>query len=576
MTMRKAALLLVVALIAGLLAAALWFFARTGVPPGELTELAATEGDVVLREPMRPPGAGTRVLLVALDGVGYDELDGLLRAGRLPYLGQLLGAPDGDDYEHGFVARAVSILPSTTMAAWASVYTGAPPAETGVPGNEWFAREEARFYAPAPVSIEEYTHTVRMLTDGLLGDAIRTPTLFERLDRRAFVALAPVYRGADLFMTPAPEAVGGIFLRAARGVTGDRSVPREAYSEVDEATAENLVDGIERFGVPDLQVVYFPGIDLYTHVAEDPLVKERAYLQEVTDPAIGEILRAYRDAGALDETYVVVVSDHGHTPVLEDDRHALGVKGDDEPTALLEHAGFRVRPAAIDPGDDEQDYQAVVAYQGAMAYVYLADRSTCPAPGMRCDWRRPPRPEEDVMPIAHAFHEASASGAGNPALAGTLDLVFARAPRGTDEDALPFEVYDGRALVPIADYLAANPRPDLIRLEERMEWLAAGPYGHRAGDVLLLAKSGQERPIEDRYYFSSEYRSWHGSPSPQDSYVPLLVAHPARSGRALRTGLQAALTEDLSHLDVVPLLLDLLVTERTQADAFAPKASDDR
>ena len=559
--MKKTTLLITLLLLLVAAGAAVWFFARTGVPVGEVAELAATGGDRVLREPMRAPGPGAKVLFVALDGVGYDELGRMLREARMPSLNGLLGASQGDAFEHGLVARLVSILPSTTMAAWASVYTGAPPAETGVTGNEWFARDEQRFYAPAPVSVQEYTHTVRMLTDGLMGEAIRVPTLFEQLDRRAFVALAPVYRGADLFMTPAPEAVGGLFLNAARGVAGGESISREAYSEVDEETVENLVEAIEAHGVPDLQVVYFPGIDLYTHVTEDPIEKERDYLGDVIDPLIGEILDTYREAGALEQTYVVVTADHGHTPVLEDDRHALGVEGEDEPSALLERAGFRVRPARLDLGEDEEDFQAAVAYQGAMAYIYLADRSGCARPGSRCDWRRPPRLREDVLEVAHAFFEANETGAGIAALKGTLDLVLARAPRSVDEPSLPFEVYDGRELVPVEDYLGRHPRPDLIRLEERLRWLAAGPYGHRAGDVLLIAKSGQERPIEDRYYFSTEYRSWHGSPSGQDSYVPLLVAHPSRTGAELRAELEQVLPDGLSQLDVVPLLLSLVGQE---------------
>lgn len=51
----------------GLLAAGLWFLVYKNVPAAELAELAATEGDQVLREPMRRPVGGPKVLLVALD-----------------------------------------------------------------------------------------------------------------------------------------------------------------------------------------------------------------------------------------------------------------------------------------------------------------------------------------------------------------------------------------------------------------------------------------------------------------------------------------------------------------------------
>jgi hypothetical protein len=105
-----------------------------------------------------------------------------------------------------------------------------------------------------------------------------------------------------------------------------------------------------------------------------------------------------------------------------------------------------------------------------------------------------------------------------PQLRGTLDLVFAREPRAPGESALPFQIWDGERLIPIGEYLAKNPRPELLELEARLEGLGAGPQGHRAGDVLLLARTGAERPLEQRFYFSGHYRSWHGSPTAQERW----------------------------------------------------------
>jgi predicted AlkP superfamily pyrophosphatase or phosphodiesterase len=80
---------------------------------------------------------------------------------------------------------------------------------------------------------------------------------------------------------------------------------------------------MDEHGVPDLQVAYFPGIDLYTHVAEPPLTELLEYFEEILDP-IGRLIERYREEGLLDETYFVFVSDHGHTPVRNDPAHALG------------------------------------------------------------------------------------------------------------------------------------------------------------------------------------------------------------------------------------------------------------
>jgi hypothetical protein len=547
-----AAALLVVGVLAYLLVAR--------PPAAELLGIVAGGGERVLREPMRPPGGGPRVLVFALDGVGDEELLDAIRQGGAPAMARLLGPEEEPRlFAHGYAAPDVlSILPSTTMAAWASLFTGVGAAHTGVPGNEWFAREEARFYAPAPVSVEGTDHALESYTDDLVGGALRAPTIYERADVRSYVSLSHFHRGADLLVTPAADALAELVTAAFEGLgDGEESVEREAYTDLDRTAVDNLLEVMERHGVADLQVVYFPGVDLYTHVAEHPLEMQRLYLSEVIDDAVARIIAAYRRAGA-DDTYILFVSDHGHTPVLDNDRHALGAEGEGDPVALLEQVGFRVRARSLELDDDERDFQAVVAYQGAFAYVYLADRSICPAEGTVCDWSAAPRLEEDVMPVVRAFDRANRAGAGVPELRGTLDLILSREPRPPARDALPFQVWDGQALVELGDYLQREPRPELLDLETRLHRLGAGPYGHRAGDVLLLARSGAARAIEDRYYFSGRYHSWHGSPDAQDSRIPLIVAHPTESGAALRGRVRAAAGDQPRQEDIAGLILSLL------------------
>lgn len=529
----------------------------------ELVGIAASGGERVLRDPMRAPGNGPRVLIIALDGVGDDELLDAIRSGRAPHISSLLGPEqEGRTFGRAYaVPDVLSILPSTTLAAWSSLFTGATAAHTGVPGNEWFAREEMRYYAPAPVSVEGYEHAVQSYTDDLVGGALRVPTLFEQADVRAYVSLSHIHRGADLLVIPSADALADLVAAAFEGLSDEtRAVGQEGFVALDENAVDNLVDAIGRHGLPDLQVVYFPGIDLFTHVAEQPLEAQRGYVADVIDPAVGRLLQLYRDAGVMDDTWVLFVADHGHTPVLNDERHALGAEGEDDPVALLEQVGFRVRARKLELEDDEHDFQATVAYQGAFAYLYLADRSTCPTAGMRCDWMKAPRLEEDVIPVLRALDAANRGGIGVPALRGTLDLVFARPPVPPGEDALPFQVWDGTGLVDVGEWLQANPRPDLLDFERRLRGLGAGPFGHRAGDILLLARSGAVRPIEDRFYFSSRYHSWHGSPDAQDSRIPLLVAHGRHDGSAIRQRVHDAVGARPNQEDITALLLDLLRT----------------
>ncbi|HEU4884799.1 MAG TPA: alkaline phosphatase family protein [Longimicrobium sp.] len=553
-------LLIFALVVAALVGGAIAYMAWKGNAPEELAELMGEGGEKILGDAIRPARGAPRVIVFALDGVGDGELHQAIVTGGMRRVAALLGRETEPRlYEHGWAAPGVlSILPSTTYAAWASVFTGQPVARHGIPGNEWFAREEMRFYAPAPVTVTEHEHALQVYSDQLMGRVLRAPTVYERAGVRSYVSLQAYHRGADLLTVPMPSTYARMVTAAAEGAVDDETVSQEVYEELDDQAVESLVKSIERHGPADLQTVYFPGVDLYTHVAEHPLQDQMRYLREVIDPAVGEVLDAYRKAGALEGTWVMFVADHGHTPVLPDDLHALGTEGDDEPPALLRQAGFRVRPFHIEVDSAEQDFQATVAYQGAFAYVYLADRSTCAQPGTRCDWKRAPRLNEDVLPVARAFFEASRTGAGVPALRGAIDLVFARQPAPPGQDAPPFQVWDGQRLVPIAEYLAAHPRPELLDLERRLDGLGAGPYGHRAGDVLLLARTGMELPIEQRYYFSSRYHSWHGSPTRQDSEIPLLVVQAATSGAAIRARVQRAAGARIDQLSITPVILDLL------------------
>lgn len=523
-----------------------------------VADLVEEAGERILREPMRPARGPPRLVVFALDGVGEDEFRQALP--RMPRIGSLFGAPLGEGrWERGCqVAEVASVLPSTTLAAWTSAFTGEPPGRTGVPGNEWFERERGLFLAPAPVSVTEIDHLVRMLTDDLVGQSVQVPTIYEQLDRRSYVSLAPVQRGADLFTSPSASQVGELFGAVARGVVDDEPAERERYAEVDSASVRTMLQSIEEHGIPDVLVVYFPGIDLYAHLAPDPLEEIVRYLAEVTDAAAGGILDAYEEAGALEGTWFLFVSDHGHTPVLKDDRHALQVHGAHEPPSMMRAAGFRVWEPTLDSDLAGNDAQVVMAFQGAMAYFYLADRSSCPAEGDPCDWSRPPRLEEDVLALARAFEQVNRTGEGAPLMRGSIDLILARHNPPTDEPAPPFQVFQEGALVPIGEYLDRHPRPELVRFEERMRGLAEGPFGNRAGDVLVLAKSGLERPLEERYYFSERYESWHGSPTAKDSFITFALARVDGDGDAACSLARGVMGDQPSQLHVVEVMKALM------------------
>ncbi len=505
------------------------------------------------------------MIIFALDGAGYGQFMAAVRSGKAPNIAGVLGREGRNGvFAHAYAAPyALSMLPASTIADWSAVFTGTPPGWDGVTGDEWFERRRMVFHAPVPISTRDTTDLGRAITQDLIGKTLRVPTLYELLGVDSNVSLLTIYRGATIYTTVDPFAIFNIFGDYLKGTFEGQDPEQSLAAGVDRNSVPKLIDAIERHGVPDLQVVYFPGIDAFTHGSPNPLVAQTHYIERVTDPLVGQVLAEYRKKNALDKTYIIFIADHGHTPTMDDERHALGT-GPDSPFAVVRDAGFRVRPAQIDLPSSQQDYQAVLAYQGFMAYVYLADRSTCPKPGERCAWSRPPRMNQDVMPMVRAFYRSNRTGGRYPRLKGTIDLIFARRPALPGHVAPPFEVFDGRRLVPISTYLRRHPRPDLIELDRRMKWLGFGKYGDRAGDIVLLARTGTNIPIEKRFYFAAvPHYSWHGSADKLDGNITFVLAREGGDGAAMRKIVKktaAADGDDDDHVyekDLTPMVLSI-------------------
>ncbi len=531
-------------LAAATIAAATLLFA---VSCNVISRVWQTNGVEPLKRPLVATPPATRMIIFALDGAGYGQFMAAVRSGDAPNIAAVLGKEGaGGLFQHGYAAPdAISMLPASTVADWSAIFTGAPPAWNGVAGNEWFERERMVFHAPVPISTRDTTDLGRAIDDDLLGRTLRVPTLYQLLGVNSNVSLLLVYHGATVYTTVGTIGIFDIFGDYLKGTFDHEEPERTVAAAVDRSSVPKLLDAIERTGVPNLQVIYFPGIDAYTHGSPDPLVAQTRYIERVTDPLVGQVLDEYRKKGALDGAYIVFIADHGHTPTIADDRHALGT-GPESPFAVVRDAGFRVRPAQINLASGQQDFQAVLAYQGFMAYVYLADRSTCPNPGDRCDWSRPARMRQDVMPALRAIYKVNRTGRPYPRLKGAIDLIFARRPAIPGQIAPPFEIFDGRGLVPIRDYLRRHPRPDLIDLERRMKWLGFGQYGDRAGDIVLLARTGANVPIERRFYFAAvPHYSWHGSAGILDSHITFVLAREGGDGVAMRRIVDRAAAGDL-------------------------------
>jgi hypothetical protein len=527
------------------------------------------------RDARSAPRTGPRptLLLLAIDGADRDLLYDLLRSGEMPELAALVGLPLGR--RPGEVSRAhlepslVAALPSSTAVAWATAMTGEAPAVHGIVGNEFFLREERHLVAPVPASVEDPSDVLATYTDELVNELLLAPTIYERMREREpglsiWVAMHQVFRGADVLLLPDRVAILDAFRvilqEKVRAQIDDEDASRVSQ-ELDGDVVASVRKRLQEETPPDVLTVYLPGTDLYAHVARTgPDAARRDYLARVVDPLVGELASDLRARGALRDRWVVLTSDHGHTELVHGHHYSLGVEEEGDPGQVLRRAGFRLRPFQLGASEDSGDFDAVLAYQGALAYVYLADRSDCLERGTECDWTRPPRLEEDVLEAADAFYRTSTEGLHASQMVDSLEMVLVR--KRADGGGAPFEVYvGGGRLEPVARHLAAHPRPNWPYFEKRLRALADGPAADRVGDIVLIARAGDEWPLGKRRYFAPPYRSHHGSPAKKDSQIPFVVGHPTHPVAETRRRVTLGLAGSTDQSRVAHVLLELLYGE---------------
>ena len=470
---------------------------------------------------------GEHVLLVGIDGLRRDVFLEELNDGRLPGFSKLLGGFEDGGHPHTYVhPRAIAPFPSVTAAGWTAIVTGEPASRNGVPGNEMLLRPSGKFVAPVPMSVADNGDLLATFNDQLFADFVAVPTLYQRLHEHgltSWVATNHVHHGADRLLLPGKddlvEGLGQTLMSHVGAVDDER-----AYSELDDGTFDTVIGELEADDAkaPNLVMVYTSGTDLFAHESDSGPVEEvqRAYLRDQLDERMGELADALARHGTW---YVVLVADHGHTEMVSDDEHALGMGGAEAPAArVIAEAGFHVHEPSL--GMVNGTANAVFALQSGAAFLYLSDRSRCGP--QQCYWGRPPRYQEDVLAAADAL--VAASRDGGP-LTGKVTTVLVREPKPFEEDDLPFVVYLGNgATQPVVEHLRDNPDVSGPELARRLQHLAVGPRGDRAGDVVILARAG--KMPEDRYYFSAKpYHSSHGAAQQTDSVIPLIVAHPERS-----------------------------------------------
>ena len=239
-----------------------------------------------LSEDVTRPHPGVIILLC--DGLSPDLVSQGVDEGWLPNIEKRFVAA-GTRVEH-----AVTAVPSITYGAITTILTGVTPATHGIPGNHWFDPRERMFRNYA--TIASYRH--------INGD-FSVPTIYECIDPLVSSSIQAAHiRGVtDNIANWAQSGVRWFF---------------KVYTGVDALTAttiELVAERANRRGNwPALLTCYFPGVDTIGHRSGVSSDRYRAAAKHF-DHHLGRICDWLEAQGLLEDTYLVLLSDHGMVDV---------------------------------------------------------------------------------------------------------------------------------------------------------------------------------------------------------------------------------------------------------------------
>jgi hypothetical protein len=444
-----------------------------------------------------------RCLLLLIDGLRADIAEARLAAGELPHLADML--------ESGGRTRAVTAFPSTTSVAYLPFLTGCTPGHCNIPSIRWLDRAAygGQWWRDRD-AVRSYCGYQAPLLDRDLAPDVRT--IFELV----------------------PESIG-IFTPVARGLTVDRDPARSArklwgavghyalwHQPSDDVVGQHLLRSIE--GPWRFVFAQFPAVDGYGHQSGPDSPPVHRALRRV-DRVVGEVRNRLRARDELESTLILVVSDHGATPVH---------------THLDLADWFRKRrvPTLSHPVIWERDPRAAVMVAGngsAMVYARPAERR-----GRRWPVERLRRPDafgtsEDLITRLLAEPGVALVAAESEDCAVWVGARDGAAVLRRDGRCTSYEPLDGDPLG-IGGHWGASDR----------EWLLAAwdaPYpdaayqlldqfrSSRTGDLVVIAKEGYD--FRGRYEIP-EHKAGHGSLFRAHMHTPLWASHPLPGG-PLRT-----------------------------------------
>lgn len=485
-----------------------------------------------------PPMADVKhpVVLLDIDGLKRELFYNMLADGRLPAFSRLVGGG-------AWVRQGDTVIPSETLPAQTSLFTGMHVKNHGIVSNGWLDRaaqppDMIDFARPGAAAMVYGYRLMGLPTlllpngdaRGLINQAMYpgAHTLYERAalaGLRSTVIYSQISRGATHWVRPSRADM--VYFALSTKANLD-------FSRLDRKTWATTEKTLKQHGLPDLLTIYFCGLDAWGH--HTTVQGQDVYLERVLEPIMDKLARLFESRGWLDAARFVLCSDHGHSWLGR--KHRI-----DEGMLAGALAGCGRTAAIHAPLPPRAD--AYINIIGGCVQAHLKSHDAQ-------DWAAPPHLERDLLPAARAFAALGVSGNAEtpdkPRHAFALILVRPSPDQG-------YLVFRDNQLVPVEKYFWNK----LDRFPNAYQNI----YGlncPRSGDIVLFSD------FEQGYYFCDEHvpRS-HGSLCPDDMSIPIIFSGP---------GIPHRIMDRAGIIDIAPTILSLLGADPAGCDGRALHVTD--
>jgi hypothetical protein len=234
-----------------------------------------------------------RCFLLLVDGLRPDVAERRLKSGELPHLQEMVTS--------GGRTTAITAFPSTTSVAYLPFLTGCAPGRCDIPSIRWLDRSayRGRWWRDR-AALRSYCGYQAPMLDGDINPAVQT--IFELVPQSVGI-FTPVARGLHRSRD---------LSRLERRIWGSVAHVAKWHQPSDDSVGRHLLRAAEQ----DWRFVFaqFPAVDGYTHQSGHDSPPVHRALRRV-DQTVGRLRDLLRRRGELERSLILLVSDHGASPV---------------------------------------------------------------------------------------------------------------------------------------------------------------------------------------------------------------------------------------------------------------------